>query len=78
MPTYTIRNIATGEEKDEFFTSYSAKEEWLAANPEYDSIIRTAPGLHSGAGLGLRKIDNGFKDLLGVMKKNNPRSTIET
>ncbi len=76
MPTYTLRDKVTLEEREEFFTSYASKDEYLEAHPELETIIRTAPALHSGAGLGLRKIDNGFKDLLGVFKKNNPRSTI--
>lgn len=78
MPTWTFREKGTTEEWDEFFTSYSAKEAFLEENPHLETIIRSAPALHSGAGLGLRRIDNGFKDLLGRISKNNPGNTIKS
>jgi hypothetical protein len=71
MPTYTFKNKTTGEEWTEVL-SISTKEEFLADNPDIVQMIVSAPALHSGAGLGLRRIDDGFKDVLGKIATGAP------
>lgn len=73
MPTYTLKNKETLEEREEFFTSYSKLEEFLAANPNYETIIRKAPALHGGN----LKIDSGFKDVLSKIKQGSPGNNID-
>lgn len=73
MPTYTIFNKKTKQTED-VFMSYSELEEHLEKNPHMQLQL-SAPKIVGGVD-GLRKIDNGFKDLLGRMKKNNRGSTI--
>lgn len=67
MPTYTFRNNETGEEHTTLM-KISECEEYLAANP-YMEQIPVSINLHSGTGLGVRKVDEGFKDILREKKK---------
>lgn len=79
MPTYRFLNNETNEEFEEFMT-ISALDEYLKANPNITQLVNGAPLIHSGRGL--KKPDNGFRDLLKHMKKGNSkgitRSTINT
>lgn len=71
MPVYTFRNKETGETHDELM-SYDASLEYLKENPELEKdITGSFPAMHSGIGLGLRKPDEAFKDILSNMKKNH-------
>jgi len=60
--------------------SFAEKEQYLSEHPQVDSIILVAPALHSGRGLGVKKVDDGFKDLLNNIKKSKslPNNTIKT
>jgi len=79
MPTYNFRNNETGEDYQEFM-SISAVEQYLQDNPNVTQLVSGAPLIHSGRGL--KKPDEGFRDLLKNMKKGNSkgfkRSTINT
>lgn len=77
MPTYTFYNKNTGEEKTELM-SISECEEFLKANPDWEQQP-AAPLIVSGVALGKRmKPDEGFRDLLKTIKKNNRGSNINT
>lgn len=67
MPTYTFRNNTTGEEHTEMM-KIAECDEYLAANPHIEQIP-VSLNLHSGTGLGVRKTDEGFKDLLRSKKE---------
>ena len=79
MPTYRFINNETGEEFEEFMT-ISALDDYLKDNPNLTQLVNGAPMLSSGRGMG--KPDNGFRDLLKDIKRNNSRgisrSTINT
>lgn len=79
MPTYAFRDNNTGEEWEDFM-GISALEEFLAANPHITQLVNGAPTISSGRGM--KKPDQGFRDLLKDMKKNYSkgitRSTINT
>jgi hypothetical protein len=79
MPTYKFLNNDTGEEHEDFM-SISALDEYLKTNPQITQLVNGAPSLSSGRGL--KKPDNGFRDLLKDMKKKHSagltRSTINT
>ena len=78
MPTYTLKDIETGEEHQEFFTSWSKLDEYLAENTNYITVIRQAPAIVSGHGIGL-KVADGFNDLLkGIKKGSGKANTIQT
>jgi len=78
MPTYNFHNNSTGEEYALFLT-LSEREEYLKNNPHITQMVG-APALHSGRGI--KKPDQGFRDLLKHIKKGNEkgtgRSTINT
>jgi hypothetical protein len=69
MPTYSFRDKNTQETFDKIM-SYAQKVEFLEENPHLESIITSAPGLGDPVRLGLRKPDQGFRDVLKTMKSN--------
>jgi hypothetical protein len=79
MPTYKFLNNETGEEHEDFM-SISALDDFLKSNPHVTQLVNGAPAISSGRGM--RKPDNGFRDLLKDMKKKHSqglsRSTINT
>lgn len=75
MPTYNFLNNKTQKIKTEFM-SISEMETYLVENPNM-SLVLSTPSIVSGVD-GLRKPDNAFRDLLGRIKRNNRRSTIDT
>jgi len=72
MPTYIFKHKETGEEK-EFFVSISKMQEMT--NPEtgeWTQLIQPPNTVtHTGSMIG--KTSNGWKDLLGRIKKNSGR-----
>ena len=79
MPTYKFLNNETGEEPVEFM-SITALDEYLKTNSHITQLVNGAPALSSGRGM--KKPDEGFRDLLKNMKKGNSKglfgSTINT
>lgn len=73
MPTYSFRDKNTQETFDKRM-SYADKVEFLEENPHLESIITSAPGLGDPVRLGLRKPDQGFRDVLKNMKSNKAYS----
>ena len=78
MPTYSFINNETGEEFSEFL-SISELDEYVKSNPNVTQMV-TAPAIVSGRGM--KKPDQGFRDLLKTIKKKHSggvsKSTINT
>jgi hypothetical protein len=78
MPTYTFRNKTT-EEVFEKFMSISAREQYLAENPDLETIIG-APAI--GDLTFNKKPDAGFREVLQKIRshhdKRYTRATINT
>ena len=72
MPTYTFRDINTGEESTTIM-SMAEREEFVANNPHMQQVIHSAPALGDPIRLGLKKPDNGFRDRLKEIKKAHSR-----
>lgn len=72
MPSYTFKNLNTGEE---FTTvmSMSEREEYLKNNPHMQQVIHSAPALGDSIRMGLKKPDDGFRDRLREIKKAHSR-----
>jgi hypothetical protein len=72
MPSYTFKDINTG---DEFTTimSMTEREEYLKANPHIQQQLIAAPALGDSIRLGLKKPDDGFRDRLREIKKAHSR-----
>ena len=77
MPTYEFENKNTGEVFEEIM-SIAAKEEYLVDNPHIQQIFTVAPPLGDIHRLGMKKPDDGFRDVLRNIKKLNPRSKVNT
>lgn len=73
MPSYTMIDKETGDEVD-MVLSLSERES-LLANGKYIQKLSTAK-LVSGVHGTLRQAGDGWKDVLGKVKKGAPNSTI--
>jgi hypothetical protein len=69
MPLYTFRNKETSKEFD-LMLKISERETYLQENPQLEQIITSAPGIGDPVRLGLKKPDQGFRDVLKNMKSN--------
>lgn len=80
MPTYSFRNIKTGEEFDQIM-SIKKLDQYKIDNPDLEQLLGT-PSIGDPVRLGLKKPDDTFRDILKQIKKNNDsrrvRSTINT
>lgn len=74
MPTYTYRNINTGEVFDKMM-KIADKEQFLLDNPELESIIG-APAMGDSVRLGIRRPDNGFREVLSKISDANYKSNL--
>jgi hypothetical protein len=63
MPIYTFRNKETGEQFDKLM-GISAREEYLKEHPELETILTGAPVTMDPVALGVRRTDQGFKEVL--------------
>lgn len=76
MPTYDFKNTDT----DEVFTKVmkiAEKEEYLKANPHIQQMV-SAPNLVDPVRIGVRKVDNGFKEVLQRVHEKTPGSRLNT
>ena len=72
MPTYPVKNLKTGEEK-ELIMSMKAYDEWREENPDWDRDW--SKGCASAGEVGdwrdkMSKTHPGWKDVMGQVKKN--------
>lgn len=76
MGYYTYRNTKTGE----IFTEEMTMKEWdmLLTSPIIEWVPNAGLPTLDSVRLGIRKPDEGFRDVLRTIKKGNPRSKINT
>jgi hypothetical protein len=75
MPTYTMINIKTKEEKD-MILSLSEREELLSKG-EYTQKLSTAKFI-SQHGMTINKAGSGWKEVLGKISKGSPHNKMNT
>jgi len=75
MPTYTFRNTETDEVFDKLMT-WKDREQYLADNPQLESIIGGAPAMGDSVRLGIRRTDDGFKEVLSKISAANYKSNL--
>lgn len=73
MPIYSFRDKNTQETFDEMMT-WDQKVQFLEENPHIESIITSAPAIGDSVRLGLKKPDQGFRDVLKNIKSNKAYS----
>jgi len=74
MPTYILHNSKTKKE-EEHFLSWNELQDLLSQNPQL-SQIPSAPAIVSGVANRRNKPDEGFRDILRRIKKNNRGSKV--
>lgn len=72
MPNYTFLNTKTDEQFDESM-SIADKEKYLKKNKHIIQLILSAPLLADPTRVGLKKPEDGFRDLLKEIKKKNSK-----
>lgn len=74
MPTYTFRNKNTGDVFDKIM-SYASREDYLKENPDLE-VIMGAPAMGDSVRLGVRKNDDGFREVLSKIGAANYKSNL--
>ena len=77
MPKYDFRNIETGEET-EVWLKISELDDFKANNPHLQQFLKGAPGLGDSIRMGLRKPDQGFREVLSKAKEAHPKGNVNT
>jgi hypothetical protein len=77
MPTYTFEDINTGERQDQFM-KISELDTFRDDNPHLKSIITGAPSIGDPIRLGLKKPDDGFRDVLKNVQHHHKKDNINT
>lgn len=75
MIKYQFRNKTTKTITGSLDMTISEMESYLVKHKNIEVVIGT-PGFHSG--LGMKKPDSGFRDVLKRIKRQNRRSNINT
>lgn len=71
MPLYEFEDTDTGE-RFEIMLKISEREDFLKANPNVKSVM-SAPMIVGGVD-GLRKVDDGFNEVLQKIGEQNPQT----
>lgn len=71
MPTYTFKDNITGAIFDKIMPM-SEREKYLAENPHYEQLIVNPFAIGDSIRLGVRKPDDGFRDVLREVRKHHP------
>lgn len=77
MPVYSIRDEETKEEF-EVTLKYSELQEFLSENPNMKQIFKKFPGIGDSIRLGVRKPDDGFRDVLRNVRHHHKKDSINT
>lgn len=71
MPTYTFKNIETGE-FEEHLMKISELDDFKTNNPHLERALVDAPSFGDPVRLGLRKNDNGWREVLHKVAEKTP------
>lgn len=74
MPTYNFRHKETGEEVEKLM-SWSGRNEFLEQNPDFEQIIGST-AIGDPVRLGIRRTDDGFREVLSKIGQNNYKSNL--
>jgi hypothetical protein len=75
MPIYEFRNKETSEVIEKFM-SMSSREEYLKENPNMETVISGGANFIDPVRLGIRKPDQGFKEVLQRIHEKTPGSQL--
>lgn len=74
MPTYTFRDKNTDEIFDKIM-SWDARQKYLEENSNLE-VVMGAPAMGDSVRLGIRKNDDGFREVLSKISKANYKSNL--
>ncbi|MFZ9611162.1 MAG: hypothetical protein ACO294_10725 [Methylococcales bacterium] len=74
MPTYTFQNKDTGELFDKIM-SFNSRQEYLKENPNLE-VVMGAPAMGDSVRLGVRKPDDGFREVMSKIHAANYKSNL--
>lgn len=77
MPKYTFRNNESNEVFD-ITMSISERDQYVQDNPHLTQLITGAPSIGDPHRLGLKKPDDGFRDVLRNVKHHHKKDNINT
>ena len=75
MPTYTFRDKNTDEIFDKIM-SWDARQKYLEENPNLE-VVMGAPAMGDSVRLGIRRNDDGFREVLSKISKANYKSNLK-
>lgn len=71
MPTYTFKNLQTGN-LEEHVLKMSELDAFKENNPQLERAFVDAPSFGDPVHLGIRRIDNGFREVLSRVAEKTP------
>ena len=77
MPSYTFKNIETDEIFDSIM-SMAERETFLTDNTNITQLVGRPPAIGDPIRLGLRKPDDGFRDVLRNVQHHHKKDSINT
>lgn len=77
MPIYSIRDTKT-DEVFEVSLKFSELELYLLENPHLQQVFNKFPGIGDSIRLGVRKPDDGFRDVLRNVRHHHKKDNINT
>jgi hypothetical protein len=77
MPSYTFKNKDTNEQFDAVMT-IANRTQYLEENPNIIQLIGRAPSIGDSVRLGLRRPDDGFRDVLKNVQHHHKKDNINT
>lgn len=77
MPIYTIQNTET-DDVFEVNMKYSDLESYFKENPSYKQLFTRFPGIGDSVRLGMRKPDDGFRDVLRNVQHHHKKDSVNT
>lgn len=77
MPTYSIQNTET-KEVFEVNMKFTELETYLSENQSYKQVFTRFPATGDSVRLGIRKPDDGFRDVLRTVRSHHKKDSINT
>lgn len=75
MPVYSIKNTET-DQVFEVSLKFAELDDYLSENPTYKQVFTKFPGVADPTRVGVKKPDNGFRDVLKEVKSHHKRNVI--
>lgn len=77
MPMYDLLDTTTNIVYEDQMMSIATLDIFLTENPHIIQIFTRAPALVDCVRIGVKKVDNGFKDVLQKIHARTPGSTLD-